>query len=110
MQDVDEEVSRRQALEFYLMRGLWGEVHPQLRQASIEADRATRTVRVRFEYDGEPSPDALECGSCAASEVFACFPATWELDEQHVAAPRSGGLSQLEYLVYLRWEPERYVE
>ncbi len=41
-----------QTLVLSLVRGLWGEVHPQLRQASIEADEGTRVVRLRFEYDG----------------------------------------------------------
>ena len=35
-----------------LQRALLGEVHPALRQASIEADDVSKDVRLKFEYDG----------------------------------------------------------
>ena len=96
----------RPALLFSLQRALLGEVHPQLRQASIEADPINKIVRLRFEYDGKPSDVARESGSCAATEVIADFPAPWDLDEQHVAAPYPGNLSALAHVAYLRWERE----
>lgn len=37
-----------------LQRALLGEVHPTLRQVSIEADTASQTIRLRFEYDSSP--------------------------------------------------------
>lgn len=92
----------RQALVFSLVRGLWGEVHPQLRQASIEADEVASIVRLRFEYDGEAQGAVRESCSYAASEVIADFPASWELDEQHVASPWPSQLESLEHLVYRR--------
>ena len=95
----------RQALVLSLVRGLWGEVHPQLRQASIEADESACIVRLRFEYDGEATGPAQESCSCAAAEVIADFPAPWDLDEQHVAAPFPGPLAPLEHVVFRRWEP-----
>lgn len=89
-----------------LQRALWGEVHPQLRQASIEADPEQKIVRLRFEYDGEPSEQVQESGSCAATEVIADFPSPWQLDEQHVSVAHPGKLSPLAHIAYRRWEPE----
>ena len=98
-----------QALVLSLVRGLWGEIHPRLRQASIEADEAARIVRLRFEYDGEAVGPAQESCSCAATEVIADFPSSWQLDEQHVAAPHPTRLTPLTHLVYRRWEPDAAV-
>lgn len=96
----------RQALVLSLVRGLWGEVHPELRQASIEADESAHTVRLRFEYDGEAVASAQESCSYAAAEVIADFPAPWDLDEQHMAAPFPARLTPLEHVVFRRWEPD----
>jgi hypothetical protein len=101
-----DSISSPHRLVFSLLRGLWGEVHPELRQASIEADDDARLVRVRFEYDGDAVGSAQESCSCAATEVIADFPAPWNLDEQHVAAPVPAPLVALEHLVYRRWEPD----
>ena len=99
-------VASRKALVLSLVRGLLGEVHPQLRQASIEADETACIVRLRFEYDGKAQGPAQESCSCAAAEVIGDFPRLWGLDEQHVAAPFPGPLAPLEHLVYRRWEPD----
>jgi hypothetical protein len=96
----------RQSLILSLLRGLLGEVHPELRQASIETDGDAHIVRVRFEYDGDAHGPAQESCSCAAGEVIGDFPAPWGLDEQHVAAPLPRALSPLRYVVYRRWEHE----
>jgi hypothetical protein len=89
-----------------LVRGLLGEVHPELRAASAELDAATSMVRIRFEYDGEPSLAARESCSCAATEAIADFVAPWDLDEQHVVRPRPQPIAPLALLAYQRWEPE----
>jgi hypothetical protein len=88
-----------------LQRGLLGEVRPQLRQASIEADEVAQLIRIRFEYDGAPEADAQEGCACAASEVIADFPAPWQLHEEHVSVPCPQRLSRLRHLAYLRAEP-----
>jgi hypothetical protein len=103
------EIPSRTKLVLSLNRGLWGEVHPELRQASIEADVSSRVIRIRFEYDGEPPPEAQESCSCAAGECIGDFDALWHLDEQHVARPLSESLQALEHLVYRRFEPEHAV-
>ena len=97
------------SLVLSLVRGLCGEVHPELRQASIEADEGSQVVRLRFDYDGEAVGPARESCYGAATEIIADFPSPWNLDEQHVAAPAPGSLSSLQHVVYRRWEPSNAV-
>ncbi len=96
----------RNVLILSLARGLLGEVHPVLRAASAELDAANHVVRIRFEYDGEPSRAARESCACAATEVIADFVTPWCLDEQHVVRPRPQPIAPLALLAYQRWEPE----
>ena len=100
-------LSDRATLLFLLQRGLLGEVHPQLRQASIEADPFRKVVRVRFEYDGEPEEVAQESCSFAGTEVIAGFPAPWQIDEQHCSVPFPAPLLPLQHVAYRRAEPDR---
>jgi hypothetical protein len=102
-------ITSNQSLVLSLVRGLWGEVHPELRQASIEADEGARVVRLRFEYDGEAVGPARESCSCAATVVIADFPSPWNLEEQHVATRATESLSALQHVVYRRWEPSNAV-
>jgi hypothetical protein len=94
----------RESLVLSLNRGLWGEVHPQLRQASIESDETAQVIRIRFEYDGDPSEEVRESCSSAATECIADFPAPWQLDEEHVPRPFPEPLIPLLHVVYLRAE------
>jgi hypothetical protein len=98
------ETGSREMLLLSLQRALLGEAHAQLRQASIEADVSSFLVRVRFEYDGEPSEAARESCSCAATEVIADFPGPWQLDEQHASVPMPQRLSPLAHVAYHRAE------
>ena len=54
-----------------LQRALLGGVHPQLRQASIEADTTALHLCLRFEYDRQPDEEAREAASISAAEVMA---------------------------------------
>ena len=90
-----------------LQRALLGNVHVELRQASIEADDGKRLVRVRFEYDASPSTVCQECCSVAASEVAADIEDGWKVSEEHVETPWPGDLSPLANLAYARWEASR---
>lgn len=99
-------IADREALLLSLQRGLLGEVHPILRQASIEADAALMVVRLRFGYEGEPTDIARESCSCAATEVIADFPAPWHLDEQHAAVHTAASLSPLAHVAYRRAEAQ----
>ena len=101
-----EDFTSRAALLLSLQRALLGEVHPQLRQASMETDAAERLVRLRFEYDGHPNETARNSCSSAATEVIADFPSDWELDEQHLAVPVPGRLGGLQHIAYRRAEAE----
>ena len=100
------EAPLRASLVLSLNRGLWGEVHAQLRQVSIEADGVSQTIRVRFEYDGEPTAEAQESCSCAAGECIGDFSSEWALDEQHLVRPVPEPLQALEHLVYRRHESQ----
>ena len=101
-----EDFTSREALLLSLQRALLGEVHPQLRQASIETDAAERLVRLRFEYDGEPGETVRNSCSCAAAEVIADFPGGWDLDEEHLVAPAPEPLRALGHIAYRRCESE----
>lgn len=87
-----------------LQRALLGEVHAQLRAASIQADPFRKLIRLRFEYDGDPSAEAHECGSVAATEVVADFPEPWSIEVEYVARPVPSRCQPLEHLVCLRHE------
>ncbi len=87
-----------------LQRALLGEVHAELRAASIEADANAKLVRLRFEYAGEPSEEARECGSCTATEVIADFPEPWSIEEEHLARPLPARCEPLKHLAYRRFE------
>ena len=100
------EISSTPMLLLSLQRALLGEIPPSLRQASIEADPALHIVRLRFEYDGEPTGKSQESCSNAATEVIADFPAPWQLDEQHVAAPVPLALAPLALVAYRRAESQ----
>jgi len=87
-----------------LQRALLGEVHTELRAASIEADASRKLVKLRFEYVDEPSEEARECGSRAATEVIAGFPAPWGIEEEHLARPLPARCEPLKHLAYWRHE------
>lgn len=61
------DIATRHMLLLSLQRALLGQVHPLLRQASIEADPTSQVVRLRFEYDGNPSDAARD--SCSSAEL-----------------------------------------
>ena len=101
-----EDICSRQCLLLSLQRALLGEVHPQLRQASIEADSVRQVVRLRFEYEGDISEVARSSCSSAATEVISDFPAPWQLDEQHLSTSDSRTLSPLAHVGYRRAEAQ----
>ena len=94
-----------QALLSSFQRALLGQIPSELRQATAEIG-ADQIVRVRFEYDGEPSEDSREFCSSAATEVIADFPAPWDLDEQHIANPLPGTLNGLTVVAFRRIDQE----
>ena|SRR5690349_4406625 len=107
--DLMTNITERQMLLLSLQRALLGEVHPQLRQVSIEADAVLHIVRLRFEYDGYPLDAVRGSCSCAATGVIADFSSPWQLDEQHLAVKAPSVLSPLSHVAYLRAEPQHGV-
>lgn len=99
-----EESVTRERLALSLMRALWGNVHPQLRQASIEANCNAHRIFVRFEYDGPPDQNVLEDCQCAGTECIADFPSPWTIEEEHLSKPMPEQLNSLDILVYRRAE------
>lgn len=93
-----------QSLLRSLQCALPGEVHPQLRQASIQADGGGQVVRIRFEYDGHPADEVRDRFSRVAAQVLAEFAGAWTLDEQHVSIPSPLGMSPLPHVAYRRAE------
>jgi len=87
-----------------LQRGLLGEVHAQLRAASIQAEPFRKLIRLRFAYDGHPCPEPQECCSRAATEVIADSLEPWGLEEEHLARQAPARCEPLEHLVYWRHE------
>jgi hypothetical protein len=65
-------------------------------------DPGAYLVRVRFEYDGNPEPEALDACQVAGTEVIADFSAPWKIDEQHSAVACPGALSPLKCVAYCR--------
>jgi hypothetical protein len=98
------DIASSQYLLLSLQRALLGEVHPALRQASVEADPIAKVVRLRFEYEGAAVGPAHDSCLAAAGEVIADFPAPWRLEEQHVPTPTKSRLEPLSCIAYLRAE------
>lgn len=92
-------------LKLSLMRGLWGNIFPDLRQASIEASAESKVIKIRFEFDGAPSEASKEACSISTIEVMADFEEGWLLEEEYLAIPLPFQLSALECLVFQRAEP-----
>jgi hypothetical protein len=91
-------------LKLSLLRGLLGNVYPDLRQASIEADDGKKIIRIRFEFDGKPSAWSRDACSSASTEVMADFDNPWELEESFISCQYPNKLNALNFIVFLRAE------
>lgn len=87
-----------------LQHALLGESHVEQRAASIDADPIGKIIKLRFEYVGEPSEEARECGSRAATVVIAYLSAPWRIEEEHLARPLPAICEPLKNLAYRRYE------
>ena len=85
-----------------LSRGLWGEVFPSLRSASI--DWNDDKIILYFYYDGEISEDDHESLECVATEVISDFP-EYGLDVNIERWDYPQKVPQIGELVYYRKEP-----
>jgi len=66
-------------------RALWGEVTAQLR--AVTATLKTKTIYLKFYFDGAPSDDDRESVGCIGSEVIADYPAPYLIEEEIIIAP-----------------------
>jgi hypothetical protein len=101
---MSDDPTDRVSLLMSFHRALWGAVHRELREASIEADAKLHRITARFEYDGPPSEKAVESGRIATTEVIADFTEPWTIHEEHLAVPYPLPLRPLRWLAYLRAE------
>lgn len=88
-----------------LQRALLGNVHQQLRQASIEARIPHRLLRLRFEYEAGNFEQAQDSCSAAVAEVISDLPPDWDVEEEHLPAPNTQPLNPLAFVGYRRAEP-----
>lgn len=61
------------ALRLSLQRALLGEVHAELRAASIQADPIRKSVHLRFEFTSEASGDAALRGKHTRGGILAAL-------------------------------------
>ena len=69
-------------------RALLGEVPPRLRSVSFDLSLDGEELDARFEFDGEPTEDELECASIVMTNILADYSKNHRAyREQFVAAP-----------------------
>jgi hypothetical protein len=83
-------------------RALWGQVPPNLRAVSVDADE--QKVYFRCVFDGQPTEEEWELLSEVASEIIADFPAPYTIEEEYLSISSPLPMTHLKYLVYLRYE------
>ena len=54
-------------------RGLLGEIPPRLRAVSFDLSADGQDLVARFEFDGEPTDEELECASVAMTNILASY-------------------------------------
>src|SRR6266581_7719163 len=86
-------------------RALIGEVPPRLRSVSFDLSQDGEELRARFEFDGDPTEDELECASVVMTNILADYsrnPRTFH--EEVVAAPCPQKPQFLRLVVFYRNE------
>lgn len=90
-------------------RALLGEIPPSLRAASFDLSSDGQDWVARFEFDGNPSEEALECVSVALTNLFTSYPYNWKprtYKEEMLAIPYPQKLQRLRLAAFLRNEDE----
>ena len=88
-------------------RGLLGEIPPRLRAVSFDLSSDGRDLTARFEFDGEPTDEELECANVAMTNILAghyCKPRSYK--EEMVSVPIPNKLQLLRLVAFLRNEDE----
>jgi hypothetical protein len=81
-------------------------VTPDIRSVSVDIDDTTRTVYIRFIFEGEPPDAVLEAAEEAVAQIMGDFRAPWTLDDEYLTVPPPEPMSHLRWLVYHRYENE----
>ena len=94
-------------LLLYAQRGLLGEIPPGLRAVSFDLSPDGQEFVARFEFDGEPGEEVLECASVAMTNIIANYSANHRsYKEEMVSAPFPQELKLLRLVAFLRNEDE----
>lgn len=94
----------RVTLLMNLHRALWGEVPPRLRCVSCEANHESRTIHIRFIFDGAPDEAEMECVWAVGGEVEGDFGDDWRVHEEAQVVPWPERMSHLSEMAFLRHE------
>lgn len=88
-------------------RGLLGEIPPRLRAVSFDLSSDGQDLIARFEFDGEPTDDELECASVAMTNILASYSANHRsYKEEMVSNPFPNKPQFLRLVAFLRNEDE----
>jgi hypothetical protein len=90
-------------LRLSAQRALWGQVPRSLRAVSLEM-RGT-CIYFRAVFEPSASEEDRELLACAATEVVADFPAPVTIKEEFLDIAPPEKPPNLQFLVFLRWEP-----
>lgn len=86
-----------------LLRGLWGEISPSLRSASIKIEK--KKIHLFFYFDGPISEEDYESSQVAVTEVIADFPnCEFDITIERVDLPTPLPIFEMGALVYMRRE------
>jgi hypothetical protein len=88
-------------------RGLLGEIPPRLRAVSFDLSSDGQNLVARFEFDGEPTDDELECASVAMTNILASYSANHRsYKEEMVSNPFPNKPQFLRLVAFFRNEDE----
>ena len=86
-------------------RALLGEVPPGLRSVSFDLSPDGEELKARFEFDGEPTEDELECASVVMTNIIADYSTNHrKYVEEFVSVPYPTKLKFLRLVAFLRNE------
>ncbi|MGO4550288.1 hypothetical protein AB4059_04185 [Lysobacter sp. 2RAF19] len=97
----------RESIIISVVRGLWGEITPELR-AVVCIRRGPDAFDIVFYVDGEPSDALLDAASSATGEALGDYPDTAEIEEriERVDVPERIPLNEDSILIFLRKEAD----
>ena len=90
-------------LQLSALRGLWGNVTPDLRKVSIEFKE--NTIYMYFYYDKEVTPEVEELAEDSVTEVISDYPDTVQIESEIMVVNYPEKINHKGYLIYYRYEP-----